>query len=115
MSSKRSLEERINEKNEMKEKALEKVRQYEAQLKMLEKKQKEADRKARTHRLITIGGVVEAVLGREFRDGDNKKLENFLRTQERNGRFFTKAMEKDIPDDKESDEKKESCGDENGL
>ena len=55
------------------------------------------------------------MLGREFRDGDNKKLEIFLRTQERNGRFFTKAMEKEIPDDKESDEKKESCGDEIGL
>ena len=45
MSSKRSLEERINEKNEMKEKALEKVRQYEAQLKMLEKKQKKQTEK----------------------------------------------------------------------
>ena len=42
MASKRSLEERINEKNEMMEKALEKARQYEAQVKQLEKQQKEA-------------------------------------------------------------------------
>jgi hypothetical protein len=35
MASKRTLEERINEKNEMMEKALEKARQYEAQVKQL--------------------------------------------------------------------------------
>ena len=39
MASKRTLEERINEKNEMMEKALEKARQYEAQVKQLEKQQ----------------------------------------------------------------------------
>lgn len=97
MASKRSYEERIREKDERMQQLLLKAKQYEAQKKQLEKQQKEADRKARTHRLITIGGVVESVLGRTFAEGDDLRLMNFLKTQERNGGYFTKAMNKDLP------------------
>lgn len=58
----------------MMEKALEKARQYEAQVKQLEKQQKEADRKARTKRLIQIGAIVEKELGRDFVDDDFRRL-----------------------------------------
>ena len=97
MASKRSYEERIREKDERMQQLLLKAKQYEAQKKQLEKQQKEADRKARTHRLITIGGVVESVLGRTFTEGDDLRLMNFLKAQERNGGYFTKAMNKDLP------------------
>ena len=94
--SKKSFDERIGAKDVEIQKYLEKANQLQAQKKQLEKQKKEADRKARTRRLIEIGGSVESVLGREFRDGDNIRLMNFLRAQERNGRYFTKAMEKEL-------------------
>lgn len=84
MASKRSLEERIREKDERMQKALEKAKQYEAQKKQLEQRQKEVDRKARAHRLIEIGAAAESVLGREFVTGDIERFLNFLKTQERN-------------------------------
>lgn len=97
MSSKRTYEERIREKDDRMQKAKEKAKQYEAQKKQLEKMQKAADRKARTKRLIEIGGAVESVLGRSFREDDHLRLMNFLKQQEANGGFFTKAMERPIP------------------
>ena len=100
--SKKSIEERIGAKDEEIQKYLEKANQLQAQKKMLEKQKKEADRKARTRRLIEIGGTVESVLGREFTDGDNIRLMNFLKAQERNGKYFTKAMEKELPAASES-------------
>ena len=95
--SKKSIDERINAKDMEIQKAIEKANQLQAQKKLLEKQKKEADRKARTKRLIEIGASVESVLGREFRNGDNIRLMNFLKAQERNGRYFTKAMDKDLP------------------
>lgn len=65
--------------------------------KLLEKQKKEAGRKARTKQLIEIVASVEFVLGRDFRDGDNIHLTNFLKSQERNSKYFSKAMEKDLP------------------
>lgn len=94
MASKKSLEERIKEKDERIQKALEKAKQYEAQKKQLEQRQKEADRKARNHRLIQIGAAAESILGRTFEEGDLERFLNFLRLQEKNGSFFTKAMQK---------------------
>ncbi|MBO6241567.1 MAG: DUF3847 domain-containing protein [Butyrivibrio sp.] len=100
--SKKSIEERIGAKDDEIQKYLEKADQLKAQKKMLEKQKKEADRKARTKRLIEIGGTVESVLGREFTDDDKIRLMNFLKAQERNGKYFTKAMEKELPAASES-------------
>lgn len=94
MASKRSLEERIREKDERMQKALEKAKQYEAQKRQLEQRQKEADRKARAHRLIEIGAAAESVLGREFVAGDIERFINFLKVQEKNGSFYTKALQR---------------------
>ena len=97
MASKRTLEERINEKNERLQKAKEKAKQYEAQKRQLEKLQKAADRKKRARRLIEIGGTVESVLGREFKEGDTVRLKIFLELQEERGRFFSSAMQRPLP------------------
>ena len=42
-------------------------------------------------------------IGRDFRDGDNIRLMNFLKAQERNGKYFTKAMDKELPKSDESE------------
>lgn len=101
--STKPIEQRIDEKDSEIQKYLDKARQLQEQKKLLEKQKKEADRKARTKRLIEIGASVESVLGRDFRDGDNIRLMNFLKAQERNGKYFTKAMDKELPKSNESE------------
>ena len=103
MASKRTIDERIQEKDNMMQQLLTKAKQYEAQIRQLEKRKKEEERKARTHRLITIGGAVSAVLGRDFVEGDDMRLMNFLKQQERNGNYFSKAMNKGAPDTAKND------------
>lgn len=52
------------------------------------------ERKKRTHLLCQIGGTVEKVLDRPLVEEDVMRLLNFLNQQERNGKYFTGAMEK---------------------
>lgn len=84
----RSYEERIAElqkrRNQLKE-----------QEKDLQRRAKEEERKKRTRRLIEIGATVESVLGREFNQADKVRLLSFLQMQERNGKYFTRAMNRD--------------------
>jgi hypothetical protein len=86
----RSYEDRIAEIQKKQE-------QLEAQKRALQKKQSEEDRKKRTRRLIELGGIVESVLGRPSTEEDKIRLLNFLNRQEKNGCFFTKAMNEQIP------------------
>ena len=81
----RTYEERLEELQKKQE-------QLKAQERELRKRQSEAERKKRTRRLIELGGIVESVLGRPTTDEDKIRLLNFLKRQERNGGFFTKAM-----------------------
>ena len=81
----RTYSERINHLSK-------KMEQLEAQKKALEQKQKEEERKKRTKRLIELGGIIESVLGRPTVDEDKIRLLNFLKKQEANGKYFTKAM-----------------------
>lgn len=104
MASKKTLEERINEKNEQLQKALVTAKQYEAQVKQLERRRKEEERKKRTRRLIEIGGSVESVLGRAFEDGDIIRLMNFLKDQNARGGYFTAAMQNTDPTVMDSEE-----------
>lgn len=81
----RSIEERIAELQKRQE-------QLKAKEKALKAKQAQAERKARTKRLIEIGGAVESVLGRAIEKDELPKLIAFLKQQEKNGGFFSKAM-----------------------
>lgn len=94
--SQRSIEERISEKEVQYEQIMEKAKQYQAQMKRLKQQQKAEERKKRTHLLCQIGGVVEKVLARPLVEEDVMRLLNFLNQQERNGKYFTKAMEKQM-------------------
>ena len=81
----RTYDERIEE-------LLKKQEQLKAQERELKKRQSAEERKRRTKRLIEIGAIVESVLGRPTTDDDKERLQAFLRKQEANGKFFTKAM-----------------------
>ena len=120
--SKKSIEERIDIKDDEIQKLLERASQLKAQKRQLEQRKKAEDRKARTHSLIVIGGVVSSVLNRDFVEGDDMRLMNFLKTQERNGNYFTNAMNKGAPDtakketssDTESHDDQKEQSDDNG-
>ena len=83
--SQRSFDERIQELQKRQE-------QLKAQERDLMKRQSADERKKRTRRLIELGGIVESVLGRPTVDEDKVRFMNFLKRQETNGNFFTKAM-----------------------
>ena len=94
MASKKTLEERIALIAEKEKKAKEKASQIVEQRKLLERKQQDIDRRQRTKRLIEIGAAAESVLGRPFEEGEVELFMNFLRQQEKNGSYFSRALEK---------------------
>lgn len=73
-----------------------KQEQLKAQERALKKRQTSEERKKRTKRLIELGGIVESVLGRPTTDEDKMKLLNFLKRQETNGHYFTRAMNSEL-------------------
>lgn len=81
----RTYDERIDELRKKQD-------QLKAQERDLKKRQNAEERKKRTRRLIELGGIVESVLGRPTVDEDKVRFMNFLKRQETNGNFFTKAM-----------------------
>ena len=99
--STKTLEERIQEKNLRAQKLMEEAKKVEAQRKLLEKRQQAEERKKRTHRLIQIGAAVESVLDMPIEEEDIPRLIAFLKKQEANGKFFSKAMQKSPDTDME--------------
>ena len=91
-TSKRTLQERVSEKDLQIEKKLQELKQLQEQRKKLESRKKEDERKRRAHRLIEIGGAVESVLGHTIEEKDIPKLIKYLRSQEDRGKYFSKAM-----------------------
>ena len=81
----RTYDERIEELAKRQE-------QLKAQERQLKKRQSAEERRRRTKRLIEMGAIIESVLGRPTTDDDKDRLQVFLRKQEANGKFFTKAM-----------------------
>ena len=97
--STKSYEERMLEMEKREQESLEKAKRYAAQKKELLKRKKTEESKKRTHRLCQIGGAVESVLGAPIEEEDIPKLIVFLKRQEANGRFFSKAMQKETNND----------------
>ena len=90
--STKSYEERMLEMEKKEQESLEKAKRYAAQKKELLKRKKAEESKKRTHRLCQVGGAVESVLGSPIEEEDIPKLIGFLKKQEANGKFFSKAM-----------------------
>lgn len=84
----KSYEERIEE-------LVKKQNQLKEQEKALRARASAEERKKRTRRLIEMGGIIESVLGRATTDDDKTRLLEFLKKQENNGKFFSKAMNPD--------------------
>ena len=93
--STKSYEERMLQLEKREQESLEKAKQYAAQKRELEKRKKAEESKKRTHRLCQVGGAVESVLGCAIEEEDIPKLVGFLKGQEANGKFFSKAMQKE--------------------
>ena len=93
--STKSYEERMLEMEKKEQESLEKAKRYATQKKELLKRKKAEESKKRTHRLCQIGGAVESVLGAPIEEEDIPKLIGFLKRQEANGKFFSKAMQKE--------------------
>lgn len=93
--STKSYEERLLEMEKREQKSLEQAKRYAAQKRELQKRQKAEENKKRTHRLCVVGGAVESVLGCPIEEEDIPKLIGFLKRQEANGRYFSKAMQKE--------------------
>lgn len=81
----RSIDEKIADLQKRQE-------QLKAKEKALRAKKSQEERKARTKRLIEVGGAVESVLGSPITKEDLPKLIAFLTQQEERGHFFSKAM-----------------------
>ena len=97
--STKSYEERVLEMERREQESLEKAKKYAAQKRELQKRQKAEESKKRTHRLCVIGGAVESVLGCPIEEEDIPKLIGGLKRQASNGRYFSKAMQKEqIPE-----------------
>ena len=99
--STKSYEERMLQLEKREQESLEKAKQYAAQKRELEKRKKAEESKKRTHRLCQVGGAVESVLGCAIEEEDIPKLVGFLKGQEANGKFFSKAMQKEVNTDME--------------
>ena len=85
--------------DELIEEAIRYREQYRKRELELRKRKSAEERKKRTHRLIELGAIVETVLGRATTEEDKERLLSFLNRQERNGNFFTKAMNEKMPAD----------------
>ena len=66
--------------------------QLREQEKKLKARQSEAARKARTRRLIQIGGAVESVLGRPMDEKEIPTFVSFLKREGNFGSYFLNAM-----------------------
>ena len=93
--STKSYEERLLQLEKREQESLEKAKRYAAQKKELLKRKKAEESKKRTHRLCQVGGAVESVIGSAIEEEDIPKLVGFLKRQEANGKFFSKAMQKE--------------------
>ena len=87
--SKKSYEERLADLEKKQDDLKEKK-------KKLLTKYKEDKRKKDTHNKILLGATVLSILGRPYADGDENRLRTFLENQERRGKFFSNAMNRNL-------------------
>ena len=102
MTKEERLEKEIARQDKSMERLSQSIMRIEASQKRLQAENKKKLRKLDAHNKIVMGGVVRSVLGRDFEEGDDRRLLYFLKMQERNGHYFTRAMNRRDPLDKEN-------------
>lgn len=90
MSTKKTYEEQLKDLDK-------KLKEIKEEKKKLQAEHAQNERKKRTKHLIEIGGIVYKVLGREFVDGDDERLAEFLSVQNKKGGYFSRAMNNFTP------------------
>lgn len=85
--SKRSIEERVAEKEKQLEAALQKVQQYKNQLRDLNNRKSNEERKKRTHQLIVCGAEIASLYGHTLSTDEIHAVINFLRQKKEEGVF----------------------------
>lgn len=82
----------------------EQIKQAENRLAMLKARSREKERKERTRNLIKLGGIVLKNIGdgRPYEEGDDARLDAFLKNQNERGAYFTKAMTTTTASEKQS-------------
>ena len=99
-------EERLEKEKARQEKSMERLGQSIMRIRASEKRlqagNKKKLRQLDVHNKIVMGGVIRSVLGRDFEEGDDRRLLFFLKMQERNGHYFTKAMNRRETSEKEN-------------
>ena len=88
----KTLEEKIKELEIKEQQLQEQAKQKAAQRKQLLARQKEQERKARTHRIAKIGGAVESALGIDMTDEMLERFVNWLNDQNARGNYFYSAV-----------------------
>lgn len=83
----------------------EQIKQAENRLATLKARSREKERKERTRNLIKLGGIVLKNIGdgRPYEDGDDARLDAFLKNQNERGAYFTKAMTTTTASEKQSE------------
>ena len=100
MGEKRTLEARVQEKEKQIKRALEKAEQYKNQLKQLQNRKADEERKQRTHKLIVAGAELAALYERVLEVDEVHELIHFLRQQKETGRFDVVKRENPIKEEK---------------
>lgn len=83
----RSIDERIQEKEEQLRIATELVEQRKAQLRELKERKNIDDRKRRNHLLIVAGAELAHIFGYTLEENEIKKVGQFIKAQVDNGSF----------------------------
>jgi hypothetical protein len=93
MGEPKSWETRVAEKEAQLQRALRKAEQYKEQLKQLQTRKANEERKQRTHRLIVAGAELAALYGRVLDQDEVLAVVDFLRQQKDNGLFTLEKTE----------------------
>ena len=99
MGEARSLEDRVADKEAQLKNALAKAEKYKVQLKQLQTKKANEDRKQRTHKLIVAGAELAALYGKTLEKDEVLAVVNFLRRQKEAGIFTISETKETIAED----------------
>ncbi len=94
MQNNKKLASLLEKKEKLESNLAEKRKRLNAEIQKLRNVEATKERKARTRRLIQIGGIVEKVLGRNFSDEELPLFQKFLEEQENRGKYFSKSLQK---------------------
>ena len=104
MAEPKSWETRVAEKEAQLQRALRKAEQYKEQLKQLQTRKANEERKQRTHRLIVAGAELAALYGRVLDQDEVLAVVDFLRQQKNAGTFTLEKTETDVTENTQEPE-----------